>query len=492
MTKIWPNVVQQLFRIRDDDGSETGATWLEDLNDDHTLSADNAFRIRFEIEETAGASEGAFYHEVYYSRNSGAWTLVEASDTYIRPELSSEFADGDDCTQQLGSGTFFTNNNSMVEDGQTENLGLAASTHTEQEYCMKFQWSAVSDEDTFDFRVERYNGDTHGLDLDGYTNTPRITIDKGGVAEVFGSATISPSATISNIPSKNTALASASLSATGDMDDVAATVSTTGAATLSATATIENIPAFREKFGSATLSASATIENIPSLNTCIGTAALSASATIENIPSFNTAIGLATLSATGTIVDIPSISTIFAAATLSAEGLVEATGDVEAENEVFGSATISASGTISNIPSLITQLASATLSVTGAITNTPTLVTQFASATLSAAATIEDIPSFRTKFGSVTVIAIGTVEGDGYNTSVAAASISVAGTVITTDTFNTALASATLLGIGVVEADGFIEGEEEAEKKRLPRFLKRGIRKTQPSRVTTGQRETIK
>ena len=41
MAKVFAYLEQQAFRFRDDDGSETGATWRADLNTDITIDANS-------------------------------------------------------------------------------------------------------------------------------------------------------------------------------------------------------------------------------------------------------------------------------------------------------------------------------------------------------------------------------------------------------------------------------------------------------------------
>lgn len=304
MGKAEPNLVQQNYRIRDDDGSETGATWLENAGAPHDLSTDKNIRIRFLLEETAGANEANQSYEIWYNRNSTGWNQVTSIDTYVRPSLSSQFADGDDCTQQLGSGDFVASNGGMDEDGEVAAYVITASQETEHEYCIKFQWASCSDNDSFEFRVEADSG----LDLDGYNALATITINKGP-AVVYGSATISASAAISNIPSVNKTFGTATISGTAQLDAIGNVegAEVFGSATISCSATIVNIPSINNSFGTATISASGAIADTPSYNTAIASSTINGSASLDNIPSFNEAIatstilGIGVLSANGSV-----------------------------------------------------------------------------------------------------------------------------------------------------------------------------------------------
>src|SRR5512145_2507323 len=103
-----PSFTQVAYRLRNDDGSETTATWKQNQNVSSVAQAeDTNFRVRFLIDETAARSWTSKVWQLYYSLNGGAYAAVTGS-TPVKFSLSSNFADGDDCTSQLtgGSGSF--------------------------------------------------------------------------------------------------------------------------------------------------------------------------------------------------------------------------------------------------------------------------------------------------------------------------------------------------------------------------------------------------
>ena len=75
MTHVTANVVQQSFRGRNDDGSETAATWIAATNTNWTQAADETFRVRFVVQETAGGAASGSY-VVQRNINGGGWVTV--------------------------------------------------------------------------------------------------------------------------------------------------------------------------------------------------------------------------------------------------------------------------------------------------------------------------------------------------------------------------------------------------------------------------------
>lgn len=172
---------QDSFRGRNDDGSETTATWKAAANANWTQGVDANFRVRFVIQETAGFSLNNFAENLEYNRNAAGWVDVTAASSVVVGALSANYADGDDTTQQIGAGTFIANNNGMVEgDGGPASSKVpdyAGNDETEFEFCVQIVGADVADADTIELRVTR-----GGTVLDSYTNTPSITVSKPAAA----------------------------------------------------------------------------------------------------------------------------------------------------------------------------------------------------------------------------------------------------------------------------------------------------------------------
>lgn len=167
-----PSFTQVTARARNDDGSESAATWKAAQGTDVTIAVDANFRYRFRIDETAARSWTSLTWNLYYSLNGGAYTAVGAA-TPIQFALSGNFVDGDDTTTQLtgGTGTFVTNNNGMKETtGGAVNTGAAGDLF-EVEFCLKMDSGQLANNNTIALRI--YNGTSA---IATYTYTPTITV----------------------------------------------------------------------------------------------------------------------------------------------------------------------------------------------------------------------------------------------------------------------------------------------------------------------------
>ena len=88
----------------------------------------------------------------------------------VKAKDSLNLADGTDTTQQIGSGTFISNNDGMDEsNGQAGGtvLDFAGSDEVELEYSLKLVGTDVAHNDTLQLRIKG---------LDTYTNTQSLTV----------------------------------------------------------------------------------------------------------------------------------------------------------------------------------------------------------------------------------------------------------------------------------------------------------------------------
>lgn len=168
-----PSFTQVTFRSRNDNGSETTATWRQTQGTDDTYTTDTNYRIRFLIDETASRAWSNVTWNLYYSLNSGTYTAV-GSGQPVKLSLSGNFTNGDNCTSQLtgGSGSFLTSNAGMCESSGATNTG-AAGNYFEVEFCIQIDSAYVAHNDTINLRV--YNGTSA---IATYTDTPIITVSE--------------------------------------------------------------------------------------------------------------------------------------------------------------------------------------------------------------------------------------------------------------------------------------------------------------------------
>ena len=174
-----PSLTQVAFRGRNDDGTEITATWIAIQGDDWSQDVDAKFRARFLCDEQNSKAWTADDFELYYSYNSGTYTLITAT-TPIQYATSAHYTNGDDCLERLtgGSGTFLADNNGMRQDAGGNNSG-AINQYFDTEFCLNIDAAQVDDADTFLLHVYRNGVAFTG----GYTDTPVITVVKAGGTE---------------------------------------------------------------------------------------------------------------------------------------------------------------------------------------------------------------------------------------------------------------------------------------------------------------------
>lgn len=165
---------QDSFRYRNDDNDEANASWIYALNIDGSLDVDTNYRIRLLIQETNNGAAVSKVWKFQRSYNSGAWTDITTTSSVVKAVSSSYFADGDDCTQQLGSGTFISTNSGMSEDGNTGSVLIGTNYETEAELAFQIVSGDVANNDTIEIRAVESDSTLLGT----YTRTPSITVSE--------------------------------------------------------------------------------------------------------------------------------------------------------------------------------------------------------------------------------------------------------------------------------------------------------------------------
>ena len=163
MTHVSATFTQNGFRARNDNGSETTATWIAALNTNWSQNVGVTFRFRVEALETAGGSTGQSL-PLEYQLNGGGYALVGAA-TPIQFATSGTVADATATTQQIGSGTFLAGE--FDSDGAVASVSFAGNDRSEMEFCLTIDSAQVANNDTIDLRI---NG------LDAYAQTATITV----------------------------------------------------------------------------------------------------------------------------------------------------------------------------------------------------------------------------------------------------------------------------------------------------------------------------
>ncbi len=184
---------QAHFRFRNDDGSETEATWVDNEDTNASLNVDTNYRIRFTVDDTANGVESnvTFRLQCNNITQGTGWLDVDGSSSslHIRSVDSPHYADADNTTSQLTvptGGSFITPNSGMDEDdgggsagiaGDNNDIDFVEGTHdyVEIEYCFQVRSADVVSGDNIQLRVRRVQGGT----LDSYSVIPQITVSSG-------------------------------------------------------------------------------------------------------------------------------------------------------------------------------------------------------------------------------------------------------------------------------------------------------------------------
>jgi hypothetical protein len=157
-------------------------------NANFTMDVDTTFRIRFVIQQTVAiainTNNQATEFALQFNLAGGGWVNVAAQGvtTQAVAYADGDFADGDNTTQLIGSGTFIAGDGVEVTPSDTITFTDEALTETELEFALTIVSSRVSDAQTLQLRVIHSDSDESppATVLDSYTNTPTITVSEVG------------------------------------------------------------------------------------------------------------------------------------------------------------------------------------------------------------------------------------------------------------------------------------------------------------------------
>lgn len=169
---------QNSYRARYDNGTESTATWQAAVNTPWTQDTGVIFRVRFLVKETTAGHVDNVTLKLQYNLEGAGWNDVTGASSVVRAVDSLWFPPfATDTTQQLGVGTFLSDNDGCDHDydgivGGTV-LDFVGSEETELEFAIKVIKADVSDGDEIQLRL--VNSDDSLLTT--YTETPTLTVD---------------------------------------------------------------------------------------------------------------------------------------------------------------------------------------------------------------------------------------------------------------------------------------------------------------------------
>jgi hypothetical protein len=167
-----PVVEQEAFQGRADD-TETlnSASFDYSLNTNFTQLVDTIFRIRFEIQETAGGDTGNVQYYLQYNHEGGGWNDIGAA-TPLQWALSGQYAADDAATQVIGDGSY-VNGDGVEGRANTGNIALTSQS-SESEWAVYIDSAQVAHNETIAVRV----GTLGGAALDNYAVNLTITVNE--------------------------------------------------------------------------------------------------------------------------------------------------------------------------------------------------------------------------------------------------------------------------------------------------------------------------
>lgn len=145
------------FRFRNDDGSETTATWIAAKDTGATVPIGTTiFRLRLQLETEATSSLVTDTFNLQCKYNSGSPFTVGSSSSNVRGAVSTNVADGGSTTNQLGldAGDSFTSVAGQVNNlnALSSSVTLASSHEGELEWTLVLV-SGIFVGDTLDFTL---------------------------------------------------------------------------------------------------------------------------------------------------------------------------------------------------------------------------------------------------------------------------------------------------------------------------------------------------
>lgn len=165
---------QSKFRLRNDNGDETTATWIAALSTSASvvLNGTNTHNCRVRIEALNSGTPDGLTAYLYVSKNGGTYYgMYTTSGCGIYSSDSTYFTDGTRTTQQIGSAAFVQGAMDDVNGRCDSTLTLTSSQVTEHEYNITLDPGNLVSGDYFEFREYATTNP-----FSTYSVTPRITI----------------------------------------------------------------------------------------------------------------------------------------------------------------------------------------------------------------------------------------------------------------------------------------------------------------------------
>lgn len=345
-----PAARQTGYRFRNDDGSETSATWKAARDTPVTQPSATPFRVRFEVTGSGVATDW----QLMFSRNGGAWTPVTATSATVQSVLSPNVTESQATTQQMGGSGTFVAGSVTESDGYLGTVTFPTGGICEFECVVQLVAATAVNGDTVTLKLAQGNwADLAG----GYAQTASLTV---GAAQAFSgpvSLTGSGSLTSAGVPAVAAPVALAAAGVLG----LAVVPSPAGAPTLAGGGSLALAGGPVAVAGPVALAGAGSL-TVTTAAGQGGSAALYAAGSLGVAASAVAAGGAAAVTATGVlgVVAAPSVAAAPALTATGALGLV-------AVPAARGAPSLSASGALAAV-SVTGGVGAAQLSAVGSLT----------------------------------------------------------------------------------------------------------------------------
>jgi hypothetical protein len=173
-------VDQTCYRFRNDDGSETSATWAAALNTTVSQAQNANFRLRIGTTSSTGSGWlNTSTVEFEYNRNSAGWNVITSSSSVVQLSPSTHVTDETTTTQQIITGTFAPSGGNVLTSSTLSTNGVGGSPDVNEfEFCGQILSGSTTAGDTIQFRVAQSGGTAPTTT----TQTPSLTVTAGAVS----------------------------------------------------------------------------------------------------------------------------------------------------------------------------------------------------------------------------------------------------------------------------------------------------------------------
>lgn len=354
----------QAYRLRNDDGSESTATWKAVQDTGATIASGEIFRLRTRtaaIWTTAGPTDTRLVDKLEYRLNAGAWTLVPEAGTDAPVTLtaaSTNVAENDPTTEQLTGGTRVWDPGVVNETGDADKTTNVIEHpyddpfYSEHEHVVIMPTggvNSVADADVLEFRVTNISGVPRTSDV-----TPTVTASVAGagitgtLSKSFGPLTVSSAGDVRVAGTATPSFGALAVTSAGAVKVDGSATPSFGALASTASGAVKVVGSATPSFGALTVDSTGTVGDpaiTGTLSRSFGALTLSSATDVAVAGTAGLSLGSLALSAVGDVRVVGTLSKSFGP--LVVEATATTTGVITGTlNKALGPMSVSAGGSV--------------------------------------------------------------------------------------------------------------------------------------------------